>query len=167
MNFSHLSNLRQTQVEKQSGKQVTWSENLLDIKTISPRYSKDKFKFPSTPSRTNDDNCRHFICGVGQPCRLKSRSSTPNLHKATKKNSIIPLSQYQSNTRPTTIYFKSSPQLQEVIYRAVNSDHQKSTYKHESQFQYEKERTYDWKQNINNFSLNFHESEKYIDVRKI
>jgi len=131
MNFTNLSNLRQTQVEKQPGKQVTWSENLLDIRTISPRYSKDQFRFLSTPNKTDDENCHHFICGVGQPCRLRSRSSSSSLHKATKSQTIVPPSQYEASTRPTTIHLNSSPQLQEVIYRAVASDHLRSGPKHE------------------------------------
>ena len=96
----------------------------------------------------------------GQRTAMKNKDEEQG-RRTRAKNSNIPSSQYQSNTRPTTIYFKSSPQLQEVIYRSVNSDHQKSTSKHE------KGQTYDWKQNRNNLSLNFHESEKYIDVRKV
>merc|ERR1712055_188361 len=88
----------QEQTRKQPGKRVTWNENLLDIKTISPRVKTDKGKFrfpaqqkPSTPS------CTHFICKPGQPCRNK-RSESP--------------------ARNTT-KLQCSPQLQKVVLHAV------------------------------------------------
>ena len=53
---------------KQDSKRVTWNENLLEIRNISPRVSKEPFKFPNRPSKPvidysqPTDPCRHFIC---------------------------------------------------------------------------------------------------------
>merc|ERR1712013_739300 len=43
----------QEQIRKQQGKRVTWNENLLDIKTISPRIKTDKFRFPAQQNPHN------------------------------------------------------------------------------------------------------------------
>merc|ERR1712215_303718 len=71
----------QEQTRKQPGKRVTWNENLLDIKTISPRVKtdKDKFRFPSQ-LKPSTPSCSHFICKPGQPCRNK-RSESPGRNK--------------------------------------------------------------------------------------
>merc|ERR1711970_1441301 len=117
----------QEQTRKQPGKRVTWNENLLDIKTISPRIKSDKDKFrvpaqqkPSTPS------CTHFICKPGQPCRNK-RSESPARNKRS-----------ESPAR-NTAKLQCSPQLQKVVLHAVK------------QFPNQKEnRTYDWTPQRNN-----------------
>merc|ERR1719341_1328734 len=85
-----------------TGKRVTWSENLLDIRNISPRHSKDQFRFPQTNSRSTTehqnhqgqqaDNCNHFICGAGQPCRLKAQASSPYSPSSKSSSSPSPLS---------------------------------------------------------------------------
>jgi hypothetical protein len=175
MNF-HRSNPKQTQVQKQSGKQVTWSDNLLDIRNISPRHSKDEFKFPTKPNTTTTkylsnntgqktDCCNHFICGVGQPCRLKSRSSSSTLSKATNRHSFTSPALHPSNT---TTHLNSSPELQEVVNRAVNANCDRLTPKNMKHFPYQVEKnSYNWRLNKNNPSLKFNGIEENINVRKI
>merc|ERR1712241_60960 len=82
---------------KQPEKRVTWNENLLDIRNISPRVKTDKFRFP-TQHKQVESTCNHFLCKPGQPCR-NSRSESPS----------------RSTTK-----MHCSPQLQKVVLHAVN-----------------------------------------------
>merc|ERR1711892_721977 len=83
MNFPQFSHLGNTQSKKQHVKKVSWSANLFTIRTISPGYSEDMLEFPATTKTAGSDSnlyvCNHFLCGVGQPCRLKGISSKSNL----------------------------------------------------------------------------------------
>ena len=126
-----------SQTQKQSGKRVTWNENLLDIRNISPRITQDKFKFPTKTNSTASDYCSHFTCRVGHPCRLKS---SPTAHTST-----------QSSIKPTTSQLKCSPQLQKVVFRAVKHlPHQEENTK------------YQWNQQNNNLNGNCHQGKNYL-----
>merc|ERR1712002_581696 len=151
------------QAQKQPSKRVTWSENLLDIRNISPRHSQSQnnFKFPEKPSKATlgyishsghgSEKCSHFICGVGQPCRLKNKSSSYSSSNPSK-----------STSRSTTTQLNCSPQLQKVVYRAVNADRGQFVPPAPTGkgFQSQEENNpYDWKPNRNNLTLNFHGDE--------
>ena len=124
------------ETQKQSGKRVTWNENLLDIRNISPRINKDKFKFLTETNSTASDYS-HFTCRVGHPCRLKS---SPTAHTST-----------QSSIKPTTSQLKCSPQLQKVVFRAVKHlPHQEENTK------------YEWNQQNNNLNGNCHQGKNYV-----
>ena len=117
----------QEQTRKQPGKRVTWNENLLDIKTISPRVKTDKFRFPAQ-QKPSQPSCTHFICKPGQPCR-NSRSESP--------------------ARNTT-KLQCSPQLQKVVLHAVKQKENRAydwtpqnNKKYHNSQQHEN-RTYDW-----------------------
>ena len=137
-NATRTSKPKEAETRKQCNKRVTWNENLLEIRNISPRISKVPFKFQDRPSQPiNDyshppdqsDHCRHFTCKADQPCRLRSNpeSATNGYQSATKLN--------------------CSPQLQKVVNRA-------RTIK---QLPNHAEKTeYDWKPNRTNLTLNFH-----------
>ena len=125
------------ETQKQSGKKVTWNENLLDIKNISPRITQDKFKFPSKTNSTAPDYCSQFTCRVGHPCRL---ISIPTAHTST-----------HSHIKPTTSQLKCSPQLQKVVFRAVKHlPHQEENTK------------YEWNQQNNNLNGNCHQGKNYL-----
>ena len=163
MNFPHLSNLSNTQAEKQPSKKVSWSANLFTIRTISPGYSEDMSEFPDVKntvgSDSNLDICNHFVCGVGQPCRLKGRCSRSNLHKASRRSSFITSYQHQSLTGPTSLDIKSE------------HDHSR---KHNSATQYiepttcvEDSNSCYWKHRRNNLKLVFQETNQHLDIRHI
>merc|ERR1712236_182472 len=168
------------QVQKQPSKRVTWSENLLDIGNISPRQSQSQnnFKFPEKPSKATiglisnsgqgSEKCNHFICGVGQPCRLKNKSSSYSSSNPSKSTSRS--SSPSSLSRSTTTQLNCSPQLQKVVYRAVNADRGQFVPPAPTGkgFQSQKENNpYDWKPNRNNLTLNFHGIEENGRGRKI
>ena len=101
--------------QKQVGKQVTWSANLTDTKNVKPKHqikSSTMKGGPQIKSVSRVDPCNHFICGVGQPCRLKSRgtSSTTNpkatVPPATTSTNIYspPLKNLFSNQAMQTIF---------------------------------------------------------------
>ena len=126
-----------SQTQKQPGKRVTWNENLLHIRNISPRITQDKFKFPSKTNSTAPDYCSQFTCRVGHPCRL---ISIPTAHTST-----------HSNIKPTTSQLKCSPQLQKVVFRAVKHlPHQEENTK------------YEWNQQNNNLNGNCHQGKNYL-----
>ena len=103
---------------KQDSKRVTWNENLLEIRNISPRVSKEPFKFPNSPSKPvidysqPTDHCRHFICKADQPYRLKNNTEPAN--------TIFPPSYTNSfkNGCPSETKLRCSPQLQKVVNQA-------------------------------------------------
>ena len=92
---------------KRSDKRVTWNENLLEIRNISPRVSKARFNFPTAHS-TN--NCNHFIYGANQPSRTKDDTGP----QWTKSNNYA----NQTGVVQNTSKLRCSPQLQAVVDRA-------------------------------------------------
>ena len=79
-----------------SNKRVTWSEDLLDIRTISPRQSqvfkanqlnsseKSTFSSQQTSGTSNRESCGHYLCSVGDGhhCRLKAKNKPHILEMA-------------------------------------------------------------------------------------
>ena len=114
---------------------MTWNENLLEIRNISPRVTKVPHN-----SVQPTDHCRHFIFKADQPCRLKSNTEAadttfPPYYTNTFTNGC------QSSTK-----LNCSPQLQKVVNRAraINQlpNHTGTT-------------EYDWKPSRTNLTLNF------------
>merc|ERR1712227_318498 len=89
-----------------SPKRVSWSPDLTQVRNISPRYKSSPFRFtsPNRRSRSSDD-CQHFSCVSGHPCRQQEQ---------------------ERKYKQTTSKLPCSPQLQKVVYRAVNSNNNNS-----------------------------------------
>merc|ERR1719336_2621773 len=85
---SVVEELQQQQQQQQGPKRVRWSEELTQVRDISPRYKAAPFRFQS-PSR-------------------RASSSLP---------ASSPL-----RTRLTSSLLRCSPQLQKVVFRAVNNN---------------------------------------------
>merc|ERR1712018_187701 len=117
-----------------SPKRVRWSEDLTQIREISPRCKTVPWKFmvPSNNKNRNssssDQRCisQHFICKPGKPCMMKSSESSPN-SKST-----------------TTTQFNCSPQLQKVVLRAVNNNNSNNQNNNNSNY---------WRADRSNLSL--------------
>merc|ERR1712106_423891 len=123
---------KQTPAKSPSGERVTWNENLLDIRNISPRIKTDNFKFPVKPKQSKT-YCSHFTCRAGHPCR--------------QTNSGTATTSSKKPTTTTTSQLNCSPQMQKVVFRAVNqSPNQKENA------------NYDWRPQSNNL----HESKNYL-----
>ena len=76
-------------------KRVSWSDQLTEVKTISPRYESRPFSFHQARP------CTHYSCTEGQSCALKGNSHVfqdPGLY-----NSL-----------------NCSPQMKKVVFQAVN-----------------------------------------------
>merc|ERR1739847_99382 len=50
--------------ESNRSKKVRWSDNLTQVKTISPRYKASPFSWPKQRS------CNHFVCTPGESCKM-------------------------------------------------------------------------------------------------
>lgn len=90
-----------TRSDTTNTKKVRWSDQLTQVKTISPRYKSSPFTFPKK------QNCVHFSCLVGQPCQQVGSlvvSQDPSLTRSLTKTSL-----------------DCSPQLQKVVFKAVNN----------------------------------------------
>merc|ERR1712107_507650 len=85
-----------------SPKRVSWSPDLTQVRNISPRYKSSPFRFtsPNRRSRSSDD-CQHFSRVSGHPCRQQEQDR---------------------KYKQTTSKLPCSPQLQKVVYRAVNNN---------------------------------------------
>jgi len=110
-----LLNTPSKPVEKAKSKKVSWNSNLLEVKEISPRVNMNMFSYPTSNNnninQTKDSHCcNHFVCGVGQPCRLNNQNQKNN---NTKNNGPVHMKKAKLNC---------SPQLQKVVFRAVNQD---------------------------------------------
>merc|ERR1711976_955990 len=82
----------------QSPKRVRWSEELTQVRDISPRYKASPFRFVS-PNR--------------------NRSSSPS--RSSSSTSSRP-----SKSSLSTTQLHCSPQLQKVVFRAVNNNNNES-----------------------------------------
>merc|ERR1712106_315833 len=119
-----INNPKQTPAKSPSGKRVTWNENLLDIRNISPRIKAENYKFPVKPKESKT-YCSHFTCRAGHPCRQTNSGTATNSKKPTT----------------TTTQLNCSPQMQKVVFRAVN------------QSPNQKENTnYEWRQQSNHLN---------------
>ena len=150
-NANRTSNHKKDETRKQCNKRVTWNENLLEIRNISPRVSRVPFKFPDRPSQPiidyshnsvqPPDHCRHFTCKADQSCRLKSNTESANTTFPPCYTNTF------SNGCQSATKLSCSPQLQKVVNRA-------RTIK---QLPNHAEKTeYDWKLRRTNLTLNFH-----------
>jgi len=123
-----------------SPKKVRWSEDLTQIREISPRCKSApwKFKVPvnskSKSQFSSEEKCsgHHFICKPGKPCMMKSSENSPN------NNSTI--------TSTTTTQFNCSPQLQKVVLRAVNNNNSSNNQNNNNNSNY-------WRPDRTNLSL--------------
>ena len=89
-----------------TSKRVTWSDQLTDVRTISPRYKSNPFTF------TQHRPCQHFSCPVGEACKMVQSwrvSQDPGL-----------------NTIKTSL--GCSPQLKKVVLQAVNNNSNSTSY---------------------------------------
>merc|ERR1712218_514528 len=95
--------ITRTSGETNSPKKVRWSDNLTQVKTISPRYKASPFSWPQQRS------CNHFVCTPGESCKMfgsYSLSQDPGLAN--------------SNKDVNTAAFNCSPQFKKVVIQAVN-----------------------------------------------
>merc|ERR1711997_214509 len=61
--------ITRTNGETNSPKKVRWSDNLTQVKTISPRYKASPFSWPRQKS------CNHLVCTPGEACKMISSYS--------------------------------------------------------------------------------------------
>jgi len=97
--------ITRTSGETNSPKKVRWSDNLTQVKTISPRYKTSPFSWPQQKS------CNHLVCTPGEACKMISSysySRDPGL--------------VYSNNNVNTASFNCSPQFKKVVVKAVNSN---------------------------------------------
>merc|ERR1711902_131500 len=107
-----------------SPKRVRWSEDLTQIRDISPRYKPNKWRFQSPSRRSKspsevEPRCEHYICTPGAPCRMVagSQSSPVSLDRGDRYRSSS-----RNNSSTAAASLRCSPQLQKVVYRAVNNN---------------------------------------------
>jgi len=122
----------------ESPKKVRWSEELTQIKEISPRYKSTPWRFVS-PNRVKSQSCQHFQCVSGKPCKIYSSQTSLNRPSQPQKQcqhflceAGRPCMMSQDNNIKTTIVsskqLNCSPQLQKVVYRAVNNNNNEKDY---------------------------------------
>ena len=123
------------QMQNFSPKRVRWSPELTQVRDISPRYKSAPFRFISpNRSKQRQTSCQHFQCTPGQPCR-----QTENEEK--RQREMQERKQHSSSKLPC------SPQLQKVVYRAVNNNYGGSS-------NYSNNNSATWKPDRYNLSLN-------------
>ena len=96
-----------TNGEANSTKRVRWSDQLTEVKTISPRYKASPFSWPQPKS------CSHFVCTAGETCKMFGRyslSQDPGLPYNNNNNNV------------NTASLNCSPQLKKVVIKAVNNN---------------------------------------------
>merc|ERR1712045_569201 len=96
----------------QSPKRVRWSEELTQVRDISPRYKASPFRFIS-PNRNNNNS--------------ENRSASPSRSSSVSRSSSSSSSSRPSKSSITsTTQLHCSPQLQKVVFRAVNNNESNS-----------------------------------------
>ena len=96
-----------TNGEANNTKRVRWSDQLTEVKTISPRYKANPFSWPQPKS------CSHFVCTAGETCKMFGRyslSQDPGLPYNNNNNNV------------NTASLNCSPQLKKVVIKAVNNN---------------------------------------------
>merc|ERR1711971_830737 len=93
----------------QSPKRVRWSEELTQVRDISPRYKASPFRFIS-PNRNNNNN----------------RSASPSRSSSVSRSSSSSSSRPSKSSITSTTQLHCSPQLQKVVFRAVNNNESNS-----------------------------------------
>merc|ERR1739844_170122 len=96
-----LKQQQQQPQHHQSPKRVRWSEELTQVRDISPRYKASPFRFIS-PNRHNNNN--------------RNRSASPSRSSSTSS------SRPSKSSITSTTQLHCSPQLQKVVFRAVNNN---------------------------------------------
>merc|ERR1712045_262823 len=105
---------QQQQQHHQSPKRVRWSEELTQVRDISPRYKASPFRFIS-PNRNNNNS--------------KNRSASPSRSSSVSRSSSSSSSSRPSKSSITsTTQLHCSPQLQKVVFRAVNNNESNNNY---------------------------------------
>merc|ERR1712045_819841 len=104
--------VEELQQHHQSPKRVRWSEELTQVRDISPRYKASPFRFIS-PNRNNNNS--------------KNRSASPSRSSSVSRSSSSSSSSRPSKSSITsTTQLHCSPQLQKVMFRAVNNNESNS-----------------------------------------
>merc|ERR1711982_210393 len=103
-----------------SPKRVRWSEDLTQIRDISPRYKPNKWRFQSPSRRSKSPSeCDHFTCTPGSSCKMVAASPV-SLDRGDTYRSSSRTTSSSPSTRATHLH--CSPQLQKVVFRAVNNN---------------------------------------------
>merc|ERR1712045_931939 len=98
---------QQQQQHHQSPKRVRWSEELTQVRDISPRYKASPFRFIS-PNRNNNND--------------RNRSASPSRSSSVSRSSSSSSSRPSKSSITSTTQLHCSPQLQKVVFRAVNNN---------------------------------------------
>merc|ERR1711884_531738 len=102
--------VEELQQQQQRGpKRVRWSEELTQVRDISPRYKASPFRFIS-PNRNNNNN----------------RSASPSRSSSVSRSSSSSSSRPSKSSITSTTQLHCSPQLQKVVFRAVNNNESNS-----------------------------------------
>merc|ERR1712045_803590 len=104
---------QQQQQHHQSPKRVRWSEELTQVRDISPRYKASPFRFIS-PNRNNNNS--------------KNRSDSPSRSSPVSRSSSSSSSRPSKSSITSTTQLHCSPQLQKVVFRAVNNNESNNNY---------------------------------------
>ena len=97
-----------TNGEANNTKRVRWSDQLTEVKTISPRYKASPFSWPQPKS------CSHFVCTAGETCKMFGRYSL-------SQDPGLPYNN-NNNNNVNTASLNCSPQLKKVVIKAVNNN---------------------------------------------
>merc|ERR1712130_229523 len=121
---------RVQRVHQQQSQEGEGSEDLTQIRDVSPRFKPNKWRFQSQSRRSKspsevEPRCEHYICTPGAPCRMiaGSQSSPVSLDRGDRYRSS---SRDSSSTAAASL--RCSPQLQKVVYRAVNNNNNNNNY---------------------------------------
>merc|ERR1711862_704808 len=96
----------------QSPKRVRWSEELTQVRDISPRYKASPFRFISPNGKNNNRN----------------RSASPSRSSTVSRSSSSSSSRPSKSSITSTTQLHCSPQLQKVVFRAVNNNESNNNY---------------------------------------
>merc|ERR1711982_66069 len=103
-----------------SPKRVRWSEDLTQIRDISPRYKPNKWRFQSPNRRSKSPSeCDHFTCTPGSSRKMVAASPV-SLDRGDTYRSSSRTTSSSPSTRAAHLH--CSPQLQKVVFRAVNNN---------------------------------------------
>lgn len=97
-----LQQQQQQPQHHQSPKRVRWSQELTQVRDISPRYKASPFRFIS-PNRSQ-------------------RSASPSRSSSVSRSSSSSSSRPSKSSITSTTQLHCSPQLQKVVFRAVNNN---------------------------------------------
>jgi len=106
MEVDEKENQSEKGLQGRPGKQVTWSRDLVKVRSISPRTV-----------HTPDFKCGHFVCeqAGGGPCQMGAQSQHENSRRDSSGNQRLHLSTPDYQNLPC------SPQMQTVMWRSINT----------------------------------------------